>query len=532
MNFFELTSTPYKDTYKFKKIVTDYISDTTDLQPFYEHTPNIDGIKNAIQAKKITAAQRANTATHLLEQYKPIADKHKVVESIHAIQQENTFTICTAHQPNIFTGYWYVIYKICHTIALANHLQQVLPAYKFVPVFYMGSEDADLDELGSIYLHNTKYTWHTNQTGAVGRMVVDDALLDIKNTIHTQIAHLPNAAQLQTHLQEAYTKGTTIAEATFVFIHKVFAHYGLVVLIPDNAAWKTPLIPVFKKEIIENKAQPLVQETSEKLEALGYKAQAYARPINLFYLHEQKRVLIEKVLGKYKIGDQLLEEKTIIELVEQYPERFSPNVILRGVLQESILPNIGFIGGGGELAYWLQLKNVFELYNVNYPVLLLRNSFTILQEKQWQLLQKAGLTEKDLFTDILQLKNNIAKRIHGNMLELHNEEAIINDAYKKIKEKALAFSPSLGIHVDALQVKHINRIEQLQKKLLKTARIKNDAENNALDKVFDSIYPSGGLQERKDNFLTLYATLGNALIEALITHSEPLAKQLKTIILK
>ncbi len=532
MNFFELANTPYKDTHKFKKIVTNYIEGNTNLQEFYTHLPNIDGIKNAIETKKMSLAERAHTVATLTAQYKNITNNVLTIQQVELLQHENTFTICTAHQPNIFTGYWYVIYKICHAIALANYLKTQLPNYNFVPIFYMGSEDADLDELGSIYFNDATYRWQTNQTGAVGRMLVDDALLTIRNQIHTQIAHLPYAANLQQHLQESYQKGKTIAEATFQFIHNIFSNYGLVVLLPDHAAWKTPLMPVFKKEITENKSQVLVNNTSKKLEALGYKAQAHARPINLFYLHEQKRVLIEKVLDKYKIGDQLFEEAAILELLAQYPERFSPNVILRGVLQETILPNIAFIGGGGELAYWLQLKNVFTHYGVNYPLLLLRNSFTILQQKHWQLLQKAGVFEKDLFTDILTLKNNISKHIHGNMLELHNEEELINEAYKKIKEKAIAFSPSLGIHTEALQVKHIKHIEQLQKKLLKAARIKNDAENNALDKVFNSIYPNGGLQERKDNFLMMYATYGNQLIEQLIQYSQPFAQHFKTLLVK
>lgn len=530
MTITPFTTTPYALTNKFKKIVIDYINGSPNLKPLYTFSHNTQGLQQAIAHRTFTTAQRQVLVQGLTAQYKSLTNNKNALVQINKLNADNCFTVCTAHQPNIFTGYWYSIYKICQTIALCASLNKNYNNKTFVPVFYMGSEDADLDELGHLFFNDTHYNWQTTQTGAVGRMVVDDALLAIKATIINQIGHLPQASALINLLNISYTKGQTIAQASFILLHNIFEAFGLLILIPDAPVWKKAMLPIFKQEILQNLSELKVSTTSAYLAQQGYKPQAHARPINLFYLDATSRNLINKIGERYAIKDTLYTEPEILALLETNPKAFSPNVILRGVLQETILPNIAFIGGGGEIAYWLQLKDVFALYKVPYPLLLLRNSFSIITNAQWNKLQKAGVLKAQIFSDILHLKNAISKSIYGNMLELQTEIEAINQAYHNIKLKATEVDITLNIHADALQVKHINKIEVLQKKLVKAARNKIALKNNALDVTWQQLYPNGGLQERKENFINAYATMGNMLIESLIANSEGIATALRTLL--
>ena len=159
---------------------------------------------------------------------------------------ENTFTITAAHQPNIFTGHLYFIYKIIHAIKVADELQKLLPDNNFVPVYYMGSEDADLEELGEVVVDGKKLVWETKQTGAVGRMHIDAAFLKIIKEISGQIGVLKFGEELISKMQRAYSIGKTIEEATFEFVNELFSSFGLFVLLPDVATLKKSFDPIRK----------------------------------------------------------------------------------------------------------------------------------------------------------------------------------------------------------------------------------------------------------------------------------------------
>ena len=339
----------------FSKIATDYVSQAADLRPFFQHTPTLDGIRKAISERQQFPTNRKLLAEELQKQYATVSRSKVVTENIQSLLSPDTFTITTAHQNNIFTGPLYFIYKILHTISLSAQLKQSLPQYHFVPVYYIGSEDADLDELNHIYLDGEKLVWNTQQKGAVGRMKIDAALLRLIDRMEGQLSVQPNGAEIISLLRQHYKSGDTVEHATFSFVNALFAEYGLLVLMPDNAALKKQLIPVFEDDLLHQTASGIVGKTAERIQAAGYKTQAHPREINLFYLKDDIRERIELHGDEYQVLNEGLpfsKDKMLAEL-QWHPERFSPNVILRGIYQETILPDIAFIGGGGELAYWL-----------------------------------------------------------------------------------------------------------------------------------------------------------------------------------
>lgn len=515
----------YAQTGYFSKIVADYIAGDEKLTPLYTHPVSIDGIRSSIKSRKQFYTNRQLLVDELKKQYGELSTTDAVKDNIHKLLSPTAFTVCTAHQPNIFTGPLYFIYKILHTAKLSAILKKEIPEYDFVPVFYMGSEDADLEELNNITIQGNKLVWQTKQTGAVGRMKVDDELLKLITAINGQISVLPNGKELVQLFIDCYKKGNTIQQSTFELVNKLFGEFGVIVLIPDNAELKVAFADVVKKELLEEFSHPLVKETADGLRA-HYKVQAGGREVNLFYLKDDKRERIEKEGSEFLVRSSELNftEEEILGELKNYPERFSPNVILRGVLQETILPNIAFIGGGGEVAYWLELKKVFEAVNVPYPMLILRNSFMLINSEQKKKTDKLELSEADLFLPELDLINRLVQKQSSNTLSLGDEITALQIIHQQLQVKAIAVDKTLLQHITSLRLKAQQKVEALQKKMLRAEKRKYEAEQRQIHTIKQSLFPNS-LQERAENFSYYYALYGKDWMKMIYDNSPGLEQE-------
>jgi bacillithiol biosynthesis cysteine-adding enzyme BshC len=515
------TRIPYRQTNAFSKIALDYIDQADPLRPFFAYPAGLQGIQQAMEARRQFKGNRPVLVEQLTKQYEGTYQSPKLTKNIQSLLSENTFTVTTAHQNNIFTGPLYFIYKIIHAIRLADHLNESFPADHFVPVFYMGTEDADLDELNHIYLGGEKLTWNTSQTGAVGRMKIDKDLVKLLDRMEGELTVLPHGKEIMSALREHYREGMTIQQATFGFVHNLFNEYGLLILLPDNPALKKQMIPVFEDDLRHQAASGIVEQSAAKLEEAGYKVQANPREINLFYLSGDKRERIIKQGTKYKAQGTGLNatEEEIRQELAAHPERFSPNVILRGLFQETILPNIIFIGGGGETAYWLQLKDLFAYYKVPFPMLVLRNSF-LLVEKKWQdKIAHLGFTTEDFFQSEQELLNRWVARESENQTKLNGSLSALEKMYETFKQQAAKVDTTLEKHVEALKSKTVYRLQELEKKMLRAEKRKFTDQQRQIHAVKEHLFPGGGLQERYDNMSYYYAKWGKEYIAELYRQS-------------
>ena len=521
------TRLPYSQTNTFSKIVLDYIDRSTALKPFFSHPPSLQGIQRAIDARKKFLTQRNVLIQELKKQYASVETDRSVQKNIEALLSENTFTVTTAHQPNIFTGPLYFIYKILHAIKLAEHLKTSLPDYNFVPVFYMGSEDADLDELGHTFVDGQRIKWDTKQTGAVGRMKVDKEFIKLITSIEGQLSVQPFGKEIISLIKECYKENVLLQDATFKLLNTLFGEYGLIVLIPDNALLKKQMMPIFEDDLLNQTPSQVVEKTAVKLQAAGYKQQANPREINLFYLKDNIRERIIKQNLKFKIQNSALnfEENRIKEELKDCPECFSPNVILRGIYQETILPNIAYIGGGGEVAYWLQLKEMFEHYKVPFPVLLLRNSFQIVEKKMQEKINKLGFTIEDFFLSEQELVNRLVKKESKQDVKLNGTFTDTEQLYETIKKHASAIDSSLSQHVDALKAQSLHRLHELEKKMLRAEKRKFSDQQRQIHSIKEKLFPANSLQERYDNFMSYYAKWGKDLLKKLFDQSLSLEEE-------
>jgi len=311
-------------------------------------------------------------------------------QNIELLHHENTFTITTSHQLNLFTGPLYFLYKIISVINLTNELKAAYPENNFVPVYWMATEDHDFDEINYFNFKGKKVQWSRQASGAVGRLNTED-LDKVLDVFTANLGFGANSNGIKKLFKCAYLDHKNLADATRFLANELFGIYGLVIVDADDRDLKSLFAPYVKKELTEQTSFTKVSETNEKINSLGFNVQVNPREINLFYLKEDLRERIVEQNGTYFVNDTDISftKSELLAELEKHPERFSPNVIMRPLYQEVILPNLCYIGGGGELAYWFQLKSYFKAVNVPFPMLLLRNSVLVKTAKQSEKLKKS-----------------------------------------------------------------------------------------------------------------------------------------------
>ncbi|MFN8283942.1 MAG: bacillithiol biosynthesis cysteine-adding enzyme BshC [Chitinophagales bacterium] len=515
----------FSDTHLFSKLITDYLNQAESVQQFYKYTPTIDAIEQIIQDKKTENIDRKVLVETINKQYENVNISEHVRNNIDALKDENTFCIVTAHQLNIFGGPLYYIYKIAQTLSACKQLKQQFPNYNFVPVYWLGSEDHDFEEINHIHLFNKKIEWNDKQGGATGEYS-PQSILPLIDEIKTILGESEYANQLVDIFQKTYTQ-PTLTEATRYLVHELFGQYGLVVVDGNDARFKQQFSEIIKDELLNQNSFKLVAEQLKQLEANGYKQQAFPREINLFYLSKNSRERIVYENSEFRIQNSELKfiQEEILNELENYPERFSPNVILRPLFQQKILPSIGYIGGAGEISYWLQLKTVFDFYNVNFPQLILRNSALLISENISKKIEKIGFENQDFFKETDELKKEfIAKNTDEDIdVSLYKNE--LENTFSKLQELTKNIDATLVNTVGAELQKSLQSIDIIQKRLIKSLKQKNETELNQIEKIKTQLFPQNNLQERVDNFSSYYAKYGQQFIDDLIANFDVYNKQ-------
>ena len=510
------TNISFEKTNSFSNLAIDYLVQDKKISSFVNRFPSKENLQKQILQKQKTDINRILLHQVILSQYSKI-DVHKNVKNnIENLLLPNTFTICTAHQPCIFLGPLYIIYKIAHAISLSQHCKKLFPENNFIPIFYMGTEDNDIDEIGTIHVDSKKIKWETAQTGACGRMNTSDLKSETAYMISLLNQNVEHEKWLIQKLNEAYHSNESLANATRIFTNALFEKYGLLIIDADNHLLKSAFEEVMKDELLNESSEKLVASSIEKLKA-NYKAQANGRAINLFYLHENIRERIEKIGDKWKVHNTNIsfDKEAIFNELNTYPERFSPNVILRPLYQETILPNVAFVGGGGELAYWLELKSVFDYHHCVYPILFLRNSFLWINHHSFLKMEQLHLNQEDVFLPKEKLyKKMISKNFYINDLSLKINQ--IQNLYIEIEQIANKINRNLAKSTVAHHAKATKINDRLIQKFSTQIKRVEEDNINQIDTVKNNLFPSNTLQERYDNFIPYFKKYGENWIEYII----------------
>ena len=489
-------------TGRFSSFFLDYISGEKQLHKFYKNKPSVSGFAQGLKDRQFSSEKRIILSNVIKEQYNRLDKSDQVLSNIELLKQPNTYTVTTGHQLNIFTGPLYFIYKIVTTINLAKQLTKEFPEQNFVPVYWMATEDHDFEEINYVNIGGNKVVWNTHQTGAVGRFATDS----IKPLLDT----ISGPSDV---FKKAYTKHKTLADACRCYVNDMFGSDGLLVIDGDNANLKELLKEVIYDDLIKNNPAKAVRSTDLAIEKEGYKTQVHARDINFFYLKDNLRERIEKNNDKYVVLNTNIEfnQNELEKEIEEHPERFSPNVIVRPLYQELILPNLGYIGGPAEVIYWLQLKGVFDHFKADFPVLMPRNFGMVLPPAAFRKAEQLGVSTHSLFAEVDAQKANFVKTNSHSETDLASEKESLQSTYTLLAKKSVAVDKSLEKMVKAEAKKLNNAIEKIEKKILRAEKKKFSVEMDKLEYIHKALFPSNTMQERSANILDFEDASGSFL---------------------
>jgi len=515
---------PFQETGYFSNLIGDYLDRSPKLSQFYENFPDMEGFKNQLVLKQSSFGKtsRDTLVKALLQQYNSLNTSDLTKNNINSLAAENTFTITTGHQLNIFTGPLYFLYKIVSTINLTKQLASEFPQNNFVPVYWMATEDHDFDEINYFNFKGKKVVWDRKSSGAVGRLNTE-GFDTIFKAFSEELGNSNNANLIKKLFENAYLKHTNLTDATRYLVNVLFGEFGLVIIDGDDAALKKEFAPIVKDELLNSTSYKEVSKTSEKL-AKNYNIQVNPREINLFYLKDNLRERIIFENNEYKINNTsiVFSEEEILNEATSFPEHFSPNVIMRPLYQEIILPNLCYIGGGGELAYWFQLKDYFLKVNAPFPILLLRNSGLLVSEKQIAKLNKLKVTLQELFYNQEVLINKKVKEISDISIDFSAQKVFLKEQFLDLKELAKQTDTSFIGAVKAQEKKQLNGLNNLEKRLLKAQKRKLSDVVSRIESLQNQLFPNQSLEERTRNFSEIYLELGTDLIPNLLEALQPL----------
>ncbi|MBK9177409.1 MAG: bacillithiol biosynthesis cysteine-adding enzyme BshC [Flavobacteriales bacterium] len=519
----------YAQTNRFSRLVLDHAAGDAFLDAFRQFPPTLEGLRSAAEKRSFATGHRSALIHALHKQYDGLNMGEQVIRSLEHLAREDALTVTTGHQLCLFMGPLYVPFKLLNTIRLAKQLTETLRR-PVVPVFWMATEDHDRTEIDHVCISGSKVAWPGQAGGAAGRLPVDgiEAVLDEAELL------LGNGAEAQAiigQLRSSYIAGRSLAEATRCLIHALFGRFGLIIVDGDDRSLKQLFLPVMREEVLNGIVERTVMYADEKLKE-RYGPQAHARALNLFHLRAGHRARIERQGDHFQVlhgGPRFTVDELLLDL-EIRPQDYSPNVLMRPLYQETILPNIAYIGGGGELAYWMQLRWLFQAVQIPMPVVLLRTSAAILDPASESLRHRLSLSMEDLFLPEHELLNKVARRASGTSTGMEPERASIQAVFEALAVRAASIDPTLKANVGAAHARTERILRSVQSGMDRALRRRESVELGRVRSLRDGLLPGGGLQERRESILPIIAARGTRVLDELLDTLDPLDKRFTVLV--
>lgn len=509
----------FQDIASIPQLVKDFLNQK--IEGFEEYTFSLDHFIKSIHQKQIsfTSQQRQILADAWEDQLSGLKLSSAQRQNLNDIRLENTFTITTGHQLNLFSGPAFFVYKILQTIKTCSYLKAKFPDFNFVPVYWMASEDHDFSEINHFKTENKYYEINEKSGGAVGRIRISDTFFI--SEFEEEFKDFVFGTELILMLKEAYKPGNTLTEAIQILVNRLFSEFGLLILDGDSKALKNQIKDTFKDELLNFSLHKTSKEKVEFLTGKYGKVQVNPREINLFYLTET-RDRIDFDGHHYIIVDKNIRftKEEILRELENYPEKFSPNALMRPVYQETVLPNLAYIGGNAEIMYWLELKDYFTKIKVPFPILIPRNSMLFLKEKTLGKIEKLQLKIEDFFRNFTAITNTKILDNNEILKLLEEKENQLMLQFSELKKAAETTEKSFGNMVKAEETRQMRSFKRMKKRLLHAEKIKQAELLERLEKLFLEIHPSKNWQERVYNFSVFFADHGYSWLETCLEEME------------
>ncbi len=522
----------FSDIPKNQNLFLDYLYEFDNVKEFYKHNFRDKDAYLPLFRKLTHSKSKRNfdLSTLVKDQYDDnIKISTKTNRNIELLGKENTIAIVTGQQLGILGGPLYTIAKILTAIRLSNQFSERFDDYKFVPVFWLEGDDHDFNEVRSInildnenQILNIGYKEEISDDDAkqsIGNLIFDEALNEFFTKLDENLRETEFKNELLSKLKECYQVGKSFKQSFKDLLFWLFDEQGLIIFDPQDPKVKEILKPIFKKEVNDFAlhTQKLIQ-VSARLEEI-YHAQVKVKPVNLFYHTDDGRYSVEPVEEIFKLRRKRKQftKEEILQEIDNAPQRFSPNVLLRPICQDYIFPTGFYVAGPSEISYFAQVTPLYDFYNVVAPIVYPRVSFTILEKNISSTLDKYDLTINDIFLGFEELKEKVIANLSENNIEKVFQESDndIELLFDKIKENLFAVDKTLVDVSGKTKEKILSLLNELKSKAIKAQENKYETTIRQLTRVSNLLYPNGNLQERELNFSYFYNKYGMEFIQKL-----------------
>lgn len=494
------------------KLIEDYISQDEILKKFIVDFPSLNAITNVAKSHGFDKVKRGILHKSIVDQYS--ASSVDVPNFWSEVLEENTFTITTGHQLNLFGGPKYLVYKIVSVLKQVEQLNSSQEEFNFIPVFWMASEDHDFEEINLVKLFGESISIENDHSGPVGRIGASNLNKPFEE-LQKVLGTSKEASELIQMFEEAL-KQENFADFTRKWVNDLFD--GKIVIIDgDDKSLKEMFRPAVQRELEEQITEKMVTRTNEKLDVLGYHTQVTHREINLFQIEDGIRERIVSNSQGLKLS----------------ADSISPNALLRPVYQEMILPNAAYVGGPGELAYWFQLKGLFEELGVSFPILVLRDSFLFVREKDLDQLGEFNVSLSDLQQDMEDLKKYYISTNDLKLINFETELEALDQVYGNIYKKIGGMHRDYHQMIEAEKTRMKKFIKKMELRSMRDAKFKEDINIKRLLQIRERYFPEGVLIERSSSFMEEYLLLGKEqYLNLLMSASNTSDSRIKVITVK
>lgn len=511
------------------KLFLDYLNDPIKLKKYYPSA--VSDLSHVVDRAAVVLENynldRNSLADILVDQNERFGARKRTFENIDLLRKSGTVAVLTGQQAGLFTGPLYTIYKALSAIKLSETLRS--RGVDAVPVFWAATEDHDFDEIASAALlgrDNNDVEFRIapaerSQGLPVGSIVIPESFEREFQGGFDELPAADFAPELRRRLAEIWKPGATIGHAFCSDLQRLFEDYGLIVVDPLDVRMKQMAAPMYRKAIeLADEITPALVDRSKELERDGYHSQVLVTDdyFPLFYHTDDgvRRSLRRKSAGVYHVSDTKIEldRDELIRLATNEPQRFSPGVMLRPVVQDHLFPTLCCFGGGAEIAYFAQNSEVYRLLDRPATTIFHRQSFTIIDSKQSNTLKKYDLKLTDLFPGYESLLPHIVdKFVNPTTARLFADaEERINLELNRLDQELSRIDPTLAANLATRRRKIVYHISALQKKFRRTQVDKDEIVRRQLHSLFASLLPAGGLQERRLNVGSFTLRFGDAFI--------------------
>ena len=512
------------------RLFLDYLKDPLALRRFYpsavrfhhELAPRVPEVLSAYQV------DREKVCDALAAMNQRWGAGEATLSNIQLLRESDCIAVVSGQQAGLFTGPLYTIYKALSAVKLAGCLSQ--RNTKAIPVFWIAAEDHDFAEVASAefigrdcQLKSVEVSTELHQEGQpVGQVLLNDAVDAVVDELFELLPNSEFAADMKALVKNAYEPGRGYVESFATMMTSLLGRHGLIFLDPLDLELKRLAAPLYSEAARRApEIATAIERRSSELESAGYHAQVLATANSFpLFLHDEsgaRHAVVRVENGKYKAKDVEKEysAEELATMAENTPQRFSPNVTLRAVVQDYLLPTIAYYGGAAEIAYFAQTAEVYRVLDRPATPILPRSSLTMIERHTGRGLERYGLTLADFFEGLDPvIKRVVEEHLGANTAKLFsNAEQNVNHELDRLRQELEAIDPTLASALDTGRKKINYQLDGLRTRFVRAQMNRDEAAHRQLQRAFDQLYPNKDLQERHINITSLLARHGTYVIE-------------------